>query len=94
MIGMSNVSKLVGELLGQEFLVFILGNEEYGIDILKVQEICGYDQVMCIVNILVFIKGVINLCGVIVFIVDLCVKFCEGDVEYDDNMVVIVLNLG
>ncbi|ECG9656121.1 hypothetical protein FO157_13660 [Salmonella enterica] len=45
MTGMSNVSKLAGEPSGQEFLVFTLGNEEYGIDILKVQEIRGYDQV-------------------------------------------------
>lgn len=71
MIGMMNVIKLVSELSGQEFLVFIFGDEEYGIDILKVQEICGYDQVIWIVNMLVFIKGVMNLCGVIVSIVDL-----------------------
>lgn len=45
MTGMSNVTKLAGEPSGQEFLVFTLGDEEYGIDILKVQEIRGYDQV-------------------------------------------------
>lgn len=50
MTGMSNVSKLAGEPSGQEFLVFTLGNEEYGIDILKVQEIRGYDQVTRIAN--------------------------------------------
>ncbi|EMD7773395.1 chemotaxis protein CheW [Salmonella enterica] len=94
MTGMSNVSKLAGEPSGQEFLVFTLGNEEYGIDILKVQEIRGYDQVTRIANTPAFIKGVTNLRGVIVPIVDLRVKFCEGDVEYDDNTVVIVLNLG
>ncbi len=74
--------------------MFTLGNEEYGIDILKVQEIRGYDQVTRIANTPAFIKGVTNLRGVIVPIVDLRVKFCEGDVEYDDNTVVIVLNLG
>lgn len=94
MTGMSNVSKLAGEPSGQEFLVFTLGDEEYGIDILKVQEIRGYDQVTRIANTPAFIKGVTNLRGVIVPIVDLRVKFCEGDVEYDDNTVVIVLNLG
>lgn len=94
MTGMSNVTKLAGEPSGQEFLVFTLGDEEYGIDILKVQEIRGYDQVTRIANTPDFIKGVTNLRGVIVPIVDLRVKFSQGDVEYDDNTVVIVLNFG
>lgn len=93
MTGMSNVTKLAGEPSGQEF-VFTLGDEEYGIDILKVQEIRGYDCVTRIANTPAFIKGVTNLRGVIVPIVDLRVKFSEGDVEYNDNTVVIVLNLG
>ncbi|HCL6633169.1 chemotaxis protein CheW [Citrobacter portucalensis] len=66
MTGMSNVTKLAGEPSGQEFLVFTLGDEEYGIDILKVQEIRGYDQVTRIANTPAFIKGVTNLRGVIV----------------------------
>ena len=94
MTGMSNVTKLAGEPSGQELLVFTLGDEEYGIDILKVQEIRGYDQVTRIANTPEFIKGVTNLRGVIVPIVDLRVKFSQGDVDYDDNTVVIVLNLG
>ena len=94
MTGMSNVTKLAGEPSGQEFLVFTLGDEEYGIDILKVQEIRGYDQVTRIANTPDFIKGVTNLRGVIVPIVDLRVKFSQGDAEYNDNTVVIVLNLG
>jgi purine-binding chemotaxis protein CheW len=93
MTGMTNVAKLAGEPSGQEFLVFTLGNEEYGIDILKVQEIRGYDQVTRIANTPSFIKGVTNLRGVIVPIVDLRVKFSQQDVEYNDNTVVIVLNL-
>ena len=94
MTGMSNVTKLAGEPSGQEFLVFTLGDEEYGIDILKVQEIRGYDQVTRIANTPDFIKGVTNLRGVIVPIVDLRVKFSQGEVEYNDNTVVIVLNFG
>ena len=94
MTGMTNVTKLAGEPTGQEFLVFTLGNEEYGIDILKVQEIRGYDQITRIANTPSFIKGVTNLRGVIVPIVDLRVKFSQQDVEYNDNTVVIVLNLG
>ena len=93
MTGMNNVTKLAGEPSGQEFLVFTLGDEEYGIDILKVQEIRGYDQVTRIANTPEFIKGVTNLRGVIVPIIDLRVKFSQPDVEYNDNTVVIVLNL-
>lgn len=64
MTGMTNVTKLASEPSGQEFLVFTLGDEEYGIDILKVQEIRGYDQVTRIANTPAFIKGVTNLRGV------------------------------
>ena len=88
----THVAKLTGETVGQEFLVFTLGNEEYGIDILKVQEIRGYDQVTRIANTPNFIKGVTNLRGVIVPIIDLRIKFAQDDVEYNDNTVVIVLN--
>ena len=94
MTGMTNVTKLASEPSGQEFLVFTLGDEEYGIDILKVQEIGGYDQVTRIANTPAFIKGVTNLRGVIVPIVDLRIKFSQVDVDYNDNTVVIVLNLG
>jgi len=90
---MATVTKLAGETVGQEFLVFTLGDEEYGIDILKVQEIRGYDQVTRIANTPAFIKGVTNLRGVIVPIIDLRVKFAQPDVEYNENTVVIVLNL-
>jgi purine-binding chemotaxis protein CheW len=90
---MATVTKLAGETVGQEFLVFTLGDEEYGIDILKVQEIRGYDQVTRIANTPAFIKGVTNLRGVIVPIIDLRIKFAQPDVVYNDNTVVIVLNL-
>lgn len=92
MSGLTNVTKLTGETVGQEFLVFTLGDEEYGIDILKVQEIRGYDQVTRIANTPAFIKGVTNLRGVIVPILDLRIKFDQDGVEYNDNTVVIVLN--
>ncbi len=78
----------------QEFLSFILGNEEYAIDILKVQEIRGYDPVTAIANSPAFIKGVINLRGTIVPIVDLRIKFGVGRVEYTAFTVVIILNIG
>lgn len=78
---------------GAEYLVFTLGKEEYGIDILKVQEIRGYDQVTSIANTPPFIKGVINLRGTIVPIVDLRIKFNIGQPTYDQFTVVIILNV-
>ncbi len=77
----------------QEYLTFKLGSEEYGIDILKVQEIRGYDSVTRIANSPAFIKGVINLRGVIVPIVDLRLKFNLGEAKYDSFTVVIILNV-
>lgn len=78
---------------GEEYLAFTLGREEYGIDILKVQEIRGYETVTRIANAPEFIKGVINLRGIIVPIVDLRIKFQLDRVEYNQYTVVIILNL-
>ncbi|GAB7129092.1 chemotaxis protein CheW [Silvimonas sp. JCM 19000] len=76
-----------------EYLIFALGQEEYGLDIHKVQEIRGYDAVTRIANTPDFIKGVINLRGTIAPIVDLRIKFGLGEVRYDDFTVVIILNV-
>lgn len=80
---------------GQEYLVFTLAAQEYGIDILKVQEIRGYDAqtVTRIANVPSFIKGVTNLRGVIVPIVDMRIKFNLESVEYNHETVVVILNL-
>ena len=76
-----------------EFLTFRLGNEEYGIEILKVQEIRGYDSITQIANAPSFIKGIVNLRGVIVPIVDMRIKFGLSDAEYNQFTVVIILNV-
>ena len=81
------------EAEGREFLTFRLGAEEYGIDILKVQEIRSYEQPTRIANAPEFIKGVVNLRGVIVPIVDLRVKLACPSAEYNSFTVVIVLNV-
>lgn len=78
---------------GNEFLAFTLGKEEYGIDILKVQEIRGYEAVTRIANSPDFIKGVVNLRGIIVPIVDMRIKFQLGEPTYDQFTVVIILNI-
>ncbi len=77
----------------REFLAFKLGAEEYGIDILKVQEIRGYEIVTRIANAPDFIKGVVNLRGIIVPIVDMRIKFQLGEPSYDQFTVVIILNI-
>jgi purine-binding chemotaxis protein CheW len=91
---MATESSANSGISGGEFLTFTLGHEEYGMDILKVQEIRGYDAVTAIANTPAFIKGVINLRGIIVPIVDLRIKFNMSKVEYDQFTVVIILNLG
>jgi purine-binding chemotaxis protein CheW len=78
---------------GGEFLTFALSAEEYGIDILKVQEIRGYDAVTRIANAPPYIKGVMNLRGTIVPIIDLRIRFKLGEPSYDQFTVVIILNL-
>ena len=78
----------------QEFLTFTLGAEEYGVDILKVQEIRGYEKPTAIANAPAFIKGVVNLRGTIVPIVDMRIKFALGKADYDQFTVVIILNVG
>ena len=77
-----------------EVVTFKLGEEEYGIDIQKVQELRGYDAVTRIANAPDYIKGVVNLRGIIVPIIDMRIKFKLGDPTYDQFTVVIVLNIG
>ena len=77
----------------REYLTFRLDQEEYGIDILKVQEIRGYEPPTRIANAPRFIKGVVNLRGTIVPIVDMRLKFNCAQARYDSFTVVIILNL-
>lgn len=77
----------------REYLTFKLDDEEYGIDILKVQEIRGYEPPTRVANAPGFIKGVVNLRGTIVPIVDMRLKFNCPKAEYNTFTVVIVLNL-
>jgi purine-binding chemotaxis protein CheW len=86
-------SRAAAEEAGREFLTFRLGAEEYGIEILKVQEIRGWEVPTAIANTPAFIKGVINLRGIIVPIVDLRLKFGLGNATYDSLTVVIILSV-
>jgi purine-binding chemotaxis protein CheW len=82
-----------GHKVTSEYLTFRLGAEEYGIDILRVQEIRSYEEPTRIANSPHFIKGVVNLRGVIVPVVDLRIKLGCESVEYNGFTVVIVLNV-
>ena len=78
----------------REVLSFRLGSEEYGIDILRVQEIRSFETCTRLANTPGFIKGVVNLRGVIVPVIDLRLKFCLAEARFNDSTVTIVLNVG
>lgn len=76
-----------------EFLAFNLGGEEYGITIQKVQELRSWEAVTHIANAPAWLKGVMNLRGAIVPIVDLRIRFNLGQAEYNPFTVVIIANV-
>ena len=77
----------------REVLVFVLGKEEYGVDILKVQEIRGYEKVTPLPAAPEYLKGVVNLRGIIVPVIDLRVKFGVSNPTYDSLTVVVILRI-
>ncbi|WP_019656709.1 chemotaxis protein CheW [Variovorax atrisoli] len=93
-IRQAQAPQLQGAVAPLEVVTFKLGDEEYGIDIQKVQELRGYDAVTRITNAPEYIKGVVNLRGIIVPIIDMRIKFKLGEPTYDQFTVVIVLNIG
>jgi len=78
---------------GRQFLTFRIGEEEYGLDILRVQEIRSYEAPTRVANAPAFVKGVVNLRGVIVPIIDMRIKLNLGAPSYDQFTVVIILNI-
>lgn len=77
----------------EQYLSFLLGDEEYGVEILRVQEIKGWDQVTHIPNSPHYLCGVLNLRGTIVPIVDLRLRFDMPPREYTPTTVVVVLKV-
>jgi len=78
---------------GSQYLTFMLGGEHYAVDILRVQEIKGWTPVTCIPNTPDYIRGVLNLRGTIVPILDLRMRFCLAQAEYTPLTVIIVLSI-
>ena len=97
MVGCNNAASPAGigqqAMAAREILSFRLGREKYGIDILKVQEIRGYQAPTVLVDAPPYIKGVIDLRGVIVPIADLRIRFQLADPRYDEFTVIVILNL-
>lgn len=87
----SPVRQLEG--VGNQYLTFLLAGEEYGVDILRVQEIKGWDRVTPIPNTNEYVLGVINLRGAVVPIIDLRLRFRMEQVEYTKTTVVMVLKV-
>jgi purine-binding chemotaxis protein CheW len=77
-----------------QYLSFVLGKEEYGVDILRVQEIRSWEPVSRVPNVPAYEKGVVNLRGAIVPIIDLRERFSLSKVEYTPLTVVVVLQTG
>lgn len=77
----------------RQFLAFTLGSEEYGLDLLQVQELREYEKVTHIANAPAFLKGVINLRGIIVPLMDMRIKLGFANVTYNEMTVVIILNI-
>lgn len=78
---------------GTQVLTFLLDGEEYGVDILRVQEIKGWDRVTPIPNTVECVRGVINLRGTVVPIIDLRLRFAKAAIEYSKTTVIIVLKV-
>ncbi len=76
-----------------QFLSFSLGDDDYGVDILRVQEIRGWEEVREIPNTPDYIKGVLNLRNTVVPIIDLRVRFGQEQIEYNPTTVIIVLSV-
>lgn len=91
---MSNIAEdLQSDEIKKQYLTFILGGEEYGVDILKVQEIRGWESATTIPNTPEFVLGVINLRGIVVPIVDLRMRFALPASEFGPTTVVVIVKI-
>lgn len=90
---LGQINKTISVGTGGQFVTFTLENEEYGVEILKVQEIIGYLGTTKVPNVPSFVKGVINLRGSVVPIIDLRLKFNMAEKEYDKFTVIVILEV-
>jgi len=95
MAGIAEIDHAVGfNSDSDQFLTFTIQGEEYGIEILRVQEIKGFSRIRPIPNAPSYVKGVMNLRGTVVPIVDLRARFGMSEAEYNQFTVIIVVSVG
>lgn len=87
------VSEANKEVHGGRFLTFELNKEEYGLEILKVREIIGFMQITTVPQTINYLKGVVNLRGKVIPVIDLRLKFGMAELEYGDRTCIIVINV-
>lgn len=93
--GMAGERNGAGQAVAREgkYLTFALGHEEYGLEILQVREIIGLMDITSVPRVPEYVKGVINLRGKIIPVIDLRLKFGMEKVEYTNETCIIVLNV-
>ena len=89
----NTAEKTVADVTTDQYLTFSLAGEEYGVDILTVQEVKVWTRVTSLPNTPTYIKGVLNLRGVIVPIIDLRSRFEMEAVDYSETTVIVILKL-
>ena len=77
----------------EQYVTFKISDEVYGVEVLKVQEIIGMTQITHVPNSLPFMKGVINLRGTVVPVVDMRLKFTMVEREYDSFTVILIVEV-
>ncbi len=77
----------------KQYVTFIIGEETYGVEVLKVQEIIGMTQITHVPNTMSYMKGVINLRGSVVAVVDMRLKFTMQERDYDSFTVIIIVEV-
>jgi purine-binding chemotaxis protein CheW len=76
-----------------QYVTFTIGSEIYGVDVLKVQEIIGMTQITHVPNTMPFMKGVINLRGLVVPVIDIRIKFKMSERDYNNFTVILIVEV-
>lgn len=87
--------ELQGEAVDEstQYVTFVIGNETYGVEVLRVHEIIGMTKITHVPNSMVFMKGIINLRGNVVPVVDMRMKFKMSEREYDELTVILIVEV-
>src|SRR5271165_4230333 len=89
----TETSAVAADQRAGKYLTFILGREEFAIRVLKVREIMGIQDITGVPQTPAYVKGVINLRGKVIPVVDLRLKFCLPEIEYTQRTCIIVVQV-